>query len=791
MVISIIQKYGLKMLSLTPATLIALLVTCSPALAVTLKNEQWSVEIEPRTLAVVAKPADEAPVDVSTGGSPHEVSSMKTTGDTAQWQWGDAAWQLSAHLSGSDLELSIAAKVASPLVILNQPARAIGKGLLWPRAEGAYVPAGDATWRDFLLKNYNEFSTTDDISLPLWGMDYGNYTLSWILTEPFDNQGKFQLDGDGLAISLEHQFTPLSYKTPMTLMLHLGNADDLLSGARRYRAWLTQTGQYETLADKLTRTPDSAKLIGAPFVYLWGDGLLATRDIRNWAGFINILNGSSELAREIKKNFPDDQRAVLSKLSDAPKPIQQQELVNAVDEALDNLAHQSWETDNPDMDVLSRRYGELRAAVARTFAGTLAGAPGDWGGGLSRKSIQTIKKSGLTRLWIGNGSGFEGGLWHPEAIQAGVDAGYLMAPYDSYQTALKAGEHPSFSTAQLGGKVFNDCVIVLANGQIKTGFQKSGHYTTPDCVRPFMQARVRAILKATPYNSWFLDAYGCGMVFNSFSKTQPISQAEYANGNIGNMRWISERLQLPTGSECGNAVTAQGLIFAHGMESPGFIWGDPDLADKSSPYFLGRSFPSDEPESLFKPVPVKDIYRHVNFTPAMRVPLYQAVFHGSVIATDHWSGDSLKFLGVRVDRELMQLLYNVPPIYHLSAGTLQTRLPIIARQDAFFLPLHQRLVEKALTGFRWLTPDHQVQQTTFDDGTRLIANFADTPFHQDNLDLSAHSIAALIPGEDKPVFYTATMAPQKWGEVQPGAMLFPMETNFSKNVAIGGSIPLP
>jgi hypothetical protein len=94
-----------------------------------------------------------------------------------------------------------------------------------------------------------------------------------------------------------------------------------------------------------------------------------------------------------------------------------------------------------------------------------------------------------------------------------------------------------------------------------------------------------------------------------------------------------------------------------------------------------------------------------------------------VITTHHWLFDSLKLSNVRAENELTQLLYNVPPLYHLSAATLKQRLPLIQRQDAFFRPLHERLATQALTDFRWLTMDRQVQQTTFADGTRLVANF--------------------------------------------------------------------
>jgi hypothetical protein len=101
---------------------------------------------------------------------------------------------------------------------------------------------------------------------------------------------------------------------------------------------------------------------------------------------------------------------------------------------------------------------------------------------------------------------------------------------------------------------------------------------------------------------------------------------------------------------------------------------------------------------------------------------------------------------VRAENELAQLLYNVPPLYHLSAATLKQRLPLIQRQDAFFRPLHERLATQAMTDFRWLTADRQVQQTTFADGTRLVANFDPQAREVAGRIYEGHSIAAFEAG---------------------------------------------
>lgn len=155
---------------------------------------------------------------------------------------------------------------------------------------------------------------------------------------------------------------------------------------------------------------------------------------------------------------------------------------------------------------------------------------------------------------------------------------------------------------------------------------------------------------------------------------------------------------------------------------------------------------------MFRAVPLKALYRSIHFDPAARLPLYQAVFHDSVITTHHWLFDNLKLSNVRRENELAQLLYNVPPLFHLSAGTLASRLPPMQRQDAFFRPLHERLANQALTGFRWLSADRLLQQTGFADGTTQVANFSGGERSFNGRQFPAYSVTAFTTDGKTMVF---------------------------------------
>jgi hypothetical protein len=721
-----------------------LLAWSTSATSAVLENPLWRIEIDPATLAISATPTGHETVQASSGVAARRVGALQQAAERLEWQWDEGTYALSAELQGADLSLSIKARAAADLTFLVQPGSAMGQGLSWPMAEGHYVPAGDRQWQTFLLEQ-GAVNTTQDLSLPLWGVDHGGFSLHWLMTNPYNNRLTFSADGRTLALTARHEFTSLEPSAPLTFTLFLGDADPL-AGAKRYRQWLIDNGRYEPLSGKLEKTPQAAKLLGASHVYLWGNDLLGPKDVRNWPALLAQLRSQTPLARELREGLDNEAMLILDSGGATLDRYRKTVLLRSLNAALNTMARKNWQARAaPDMQVLVGAYGELRTRLACNFTDALSSAPERWGSTLSLNTFEQLRKAGLSRLWLGLGEGWEGGLWHPETVRAGVAAGYLLAPYDSYETALASNENPDWTTAHLGDKAHAECAIVLKDGTLKSGFQQSGHYTDPGCMRSLLKARIRAVQARAGFNSWFLDAYATGMLYDSYRPGATLTQAQNAQDKIDASRWINESLHLPSGSEDGNATTAQGVLFTHGMQTPVIGWGDVDLSKKTdSDYFLGKWYPPEQPAVFFKPVPLKEPYRRIHFDPATRLPMYQTVFHGSVITTHHWLFDSLKLSNVRVPNELTQLLYNVPPLYHLSAATLSERLPLIARQDAFFRPMHERLATQAMTDFRWLSADRLIQQTTFADGTRLLANFAAQMREVNGLRLAGQSITALM-----------------------------------------------
>jgi len=124
------------------------------------------------------------------------------------------------------------------------------------------------------------------------------------------------------------------------------------------------------------------------------------------------------------------------------------------------------------------------------------------------------------------------------------------------------------------------------------------------------------------------------------------------------------------------------------------------------------------------------------------LPLYQTVFHDSVVTTHHWGYASLKFRDQMDTVELLELLYNVPPLYHINQEEFKKHGKRIKAHYDFFSPLHKETALLPVTDFLWLTPDHLVQSSKFGDKIIMVANFGNEDYKYEDILVSGGSIMA-------------------------------------------------
>lgn len=711
---------------------------CGNAQAALLTGNNYSYDINPATFSIEV--VDDGVVwSVNKGRPSLDVTLLKQTKSQLSWYWPSLKTQVNIQLENSDLLIEFTSKQSQTLHWYTQPEQV--EELILPLSEGMRVPVGNAQWRNYLSTSFGRVNTTYDFKIPFWSQINKNKTFSWLLLDPFYNQIDFSDTKQKVQLSAFHDFNRSNISQPFTILLHVG--DDMLSGARRYRRYLSETKQLKLLVDKFKRVPNGRKVVGAIHAYLFGDALLDSKDVSDWQGLLSyLMNKNSDW---LTRNFNDEAKKTLIKTNSGNLyDYDKKSLIDAINTAL--AAIKPVEAGAITNSIVKQQFSAAQAQkqLAIDNLAVFLVPPKNWGQGLSVPVIQQLRNAKLKNLWLGVNA-WTAAFYHPEAVQLAKDYGYLIGPYDSYNTAIPVGVDETWLSAHLPDDMRKNCAVVLAGGKKQQGFGKKGYYLNPNCQQDFVHRRISDILTLGKFNSYFIDVDATGMVRDDFNPSNSTTEPEMRNAYNQRMRWITDSSSTVLGSEDGVSITQEGIIFAHGLETVGFGWQDQDMRkNRKSPFNLGRWYPSDKPEFFFKSAKVKEPYKTLLFSPEFRVPLYQAVFHDVVISSHHWTMDNLKFSDVKADRDLVGMLYNTPPMVNLSRDGIELRIKALQHYQEGYSPVHHVLWDKALVKFEYLTDNRKLQKTTFSDGSYIIANFNQEDKHVGRLVIKLKSVVAVL-----------------------------------------------
>ena len=564
-----------------------------------------------------------------------------------------------------------------------------------------------------LLENGSPWSITE---LPALGLRYGDRLLLVIVPSPHYAE-LIVTNRLGIRFSM-----PKGHHTaaPAEIFVQL-RPSDALEVARGFREWRRTAGDTgaiprpRSLTRKITDLEKVDRLLGAPHLYLWGPALFSRHDIpRNkWVPFARALRTAppESLGGKLVTSFPKDQRSALEELAAAEWPMDYLTvgLAGAIDTALAgrNLLGQNPEV--PAAKVISRN----KKALADAFGSFLNPAE-SWGDGMSMSLLNSLHEAGVDRALLVL-SDLYGRSFRPDVVAQAEKLGYLLGPYDSYHSVHSptAGPNDTWETAQFDQAAYEQGRVLNPDGSGHGGFKNRGYHFSPNAAWPYVQERVGRIVRQAPYSAWFIDCDATAECFDDFSPKHPATRIEDTKLRRQRLAWLESQHRMVVGSEGGSVIFADVVHFGHGVHTPYIGHLDPSFRDPQSPHYLGRHWPPDSPDQSFKPVSVPQSLKTPYFDPTVRIPLYQAALGDEVIATHHWSFDSLKFTDIKPTRELMEILYVVPPMYHLNRATWPERREDILRHLAFWGPLHRELATVPLAGFVCLSDDRLVQRTTF------------------------------------------------------------------------------
>jgi len=425
--------------------------------------------------------------------------------------------------------------------------------------------------------------------------------------------------------------------------------------------------------------------------------------------------------------------------------------VTLPDEAVDLLANNRAELSSAE---LCRMNCLVLYAAFRQFVLP----PEQWGDGVSIKMLNRFKANGFDRMRLCL-EGWEGIEKRPAVAQQANRMGYLFGTYDSYHSIHNPsmrGTENTWATAQFDTELFESGAIVRRDGKKRGGFKGAGYKLSPIAARSYVEKRVRENIDKVPYSYYFVDCDAYGEVYDDYSPLHRASQAGDAQARVDRLAWISDTFGLVVGSEGGSSFAAGVIHVGEGMFGPLFGWGDPDLTDKNSDYYLGQYYPPDGPKVFVKQVPMKERYKYFYYNPRFRLPLYETVFHDSVVTTHQWANGSLKYSNMLDTVALTELLYMVPPLYHMNPDEFDKHKETMKKHYEFFSPLHRKIGFAQMTDFNWLSADRMLQSSVFDDRVEIVANFSPELRSYKEFEIPARSILAKWTEDGKTKILTFT-----------------------------------
>jgi hypothetical protein len=608
---------------------------------------------------------------------------------------------------------------------------------------GGVVVDADAAARSTWLRGGSPWSLT---RLPVLGVRYGDQTLVVIVPWPhyasivFPTLTAVESDARvGVRFSFPEDRL---LATPRAIVAQLAGAAPL-EVARVFREWRASTENRgaipgpRSLAEKARDLPKVARLFGAPHIYLWGPAHFSRHDVPrgSWIALARKLRDAAAESPEgrLRERFWPEQRKSLEELAASERAATpwMNEVAGAINGALslDRASGASSQTAlaNPKaLAELAERRRDIEAAL-----GGIANDPKTWGDGFSISLLDELHAAGIDRAVLILSDLYSRAL-RPDVVARAEELGYLIGPYDSYHSvhAPDAAPDETWETAQFDREAFESGRVLTREGKGSGGFKGRGFHFSPLASRPYMERRVTAILREQPYSTWFIDCDATAECFDDYHPLHSATRVDDIAARRDRLRWLELDRRLVVGSEDGSALFADVIHFGHGVETPYIGHLDASFRDRESPHFLGRYWPSDTPDVSFRPSLVPPALISPYFDPGVRIPLYRAALGDDVIVSHHWSFDSLKFSDVAKTRELLEILYMVPPLVHLNRETWPQRKERVVAWLSFWSRLHRELATAPLTRFEWLSADRKLQRTIFRHAAgavEITVNFAAEP----------------------------------------------------------------
>lgn len=729
--------------------------------AADLTLRDFNMGVAPETFAITMTQAGQT-LRVSEPLKRMTVTHLKKTQDLVSWTYPEMGLDVAVSKVTSPQPHIDVDVHATKVAALNWPVLK-GDAYVLPLYEGKYIPAKDENWKQFL--NGKVMTVSESLSMGFLSKIHGQTSLVYVMTNLCNNDLGFDgpsAGGDVLP-NITHEFPATDKEKHYGYRIYMTSSDPQAI-AHAYKTDVLAHGGIVTLEEKAASNPEIRKLYGAPQIYLWNHETISQDDVLWQAMSKWKPNATAQAFEAYVAKFTEGGSTAIKELG----KVRQQGYADryqksCITEAMNNalLKEDLYKVcmgPTADGAVVSaitenriRRSHENKLLFAKAYGDALKPMK-QWGNGNALSLVEDFKKSGMDKAWLCF-SDWIPGMINPEFVKTAVRNGYLIAPYDSYDSIHKEGGDDWITSSFTDQSLFEKATIANKRGRKITGFNQVGRALNTTLSMPSVKERVTSIIETgVGYNSWFIDCDAAGNLRDDYSPEHMTSQKQDMEACLERMAYIRDQKHMVIGSEQGNDYASKTIAFAQGIETPVICWEDKDIrVNKASPYYTGGYWsPGGVPPIFSKVVPIKPLYEQVYLSPAYALPLFKMVYNDSVITTHHWEWGSFKIKGQDQNRMLNDMLYNVPPLYHLDKASWQRDKTRIMAHLKVWSPFHEKAVLSPMTDFAILTKDRMVQTSRYGN-LQVVANFSNKTYNYQGTSIKGKSVL-ILDGTHKTIY---------------------------------------
>ncbi len=343
---------------------------------------------------------------------------------------------------------------------------------------------------------------------------------------------------------------------------------------------------------------------------------------------------------------------------------------------------------------------------------------------LGAVNVWSWDKDALGLLREMRAAGIEHILWSnrqdAEGIAAMNQLGVLTSRYDIYQDVMNPANFPRLRTihADWTTAAWPKDIITDANGRHLDGWgvtAKDGE-TIPCGVICDLRAvayareRIPAELATHQYLGRFIDTTTAAPWHECYDPAHPMTRTQSKQAKMDLLRYVSADNHLVTGCETGHDASVPYLAFFEGMMSLG-------------PYRVPDS--GRRMQEIWTEVPERVAKFQVGH--AYRLPLWELVFHDCTVSYWYWGDYNNKLPALWDKRDLFNVLYGVPPMFMFDRKFWEANKARFAQSYRNTCPIVRDVATAEMTDHRFLTPNRDVQETTYANGIAVTVNFGATP----------------------------------------------------------------